>query len=229
MRIRRVCLQTEELADLRRFYGETLAIPLRDEGAAGFALALGTSELAFRCGPASPYHFAINVPGAGFAAARDWLAARTPLLPLPTGGTTMHWRAWNAHACYFRDPAGNIGELIARHNLTEKPARPGAFDPAADLRGISEIGLALEDIGAACRAIQETLGLPVWDAGDGRRFRALGGERGLLICVKRGRPWFPTEDALAEPAPLDVAFTGGEDEQELVLPGTEYRLRVAAG
>ena len=225
MHIQRVCLQTEDLAELRRFYGETLAIPLRDEGAESFTLALGRSELAFRRGAASPYHFAINVPGDSFAAAQEWLAARTPLLPMPDGGDTMHWRAWNAHACYFRDPAGNIGEWIARHNLPEEPALAGDFDPAADLRGISEIGLALEDVGAACQAIQEALGLPVWDAGDGVRFRALGGERGLLICVKRGRAWYPTEDALAEPAPLGITFAG-DAARELVLPGTDYRLRV---
>ena len=225
MRIRRVCLQTENLESLRRFYGETLAIPLRVEGTESFTLALGPSELAFRRGAASPYHFAINVPGAGFAAARAWLAGRTPLLAMPDGGATMHWRAWNAHACYFRDPAGNIGEWIARHDLAEEATVAGAFDPSADLRGISEIGLALADVGAACQAIQEALGLPVWDAGDGRRFRAMGGERGLLICVKRGHPWFPTADVRAEPAPLGVTFAG-ETARELVLPGTDYRLRV---
>ena len=225
MRIRRVCLQTEDLEGLRRFYGETLAIPIRAEGAESFTLALGPSELAFRRGVASPYHYAINVPSDGFAAAQAWLAGRTPLLPMSAGGATMHWRAWNAHACYFRDPAGNIGEWIARHDLAEKATVGGAFDPSADLRGISEIGLALDDVGAACQAIQEALALPVWDAGDGVRFRALGGERGLLICVKRGRAWYPTADVRAEPAPLGVTFAG-EGEREIQLPGTDYVLRV---
>ena len=237
MRIRHVGLKTECLEELRRFYTETLAIPLSEAGEDCFTLRIGASELAFRRGSASPYHFAFNIPSNLFDVARVWLAARVPLLPMPDGGDTMHWRAWNAHACYFRDPAGNIGELIARHNLAEENAALDgtAFDPATHLLGISEIGLALltaaecqhalDDVGASCRLIEEGLGLPVWDAGDGVRFRALGGERGLLICVKRGHAWFPTSDVRAEPAPLSVTFAG-VDERELCLPGTAYRLRV---
>ncbi len=146
---------------------------------------------------------------------------------MPDGGDTMHWRAWNAHACYFRDPDGNIGELIARHNLAGDgaPNDGTAFDPAAHLLGISEIGLALDDVGESCQLIEEGLSLPVWDTGDGVRFRAMGGERGLLICVRRGHAWFPTSDVRAEPAPLCVTFAG-EEARELRLPGTDYRLRV---
>ncbi len=237
MKIRHVGLKTECLDDLRHFYGETLGIPLLDTGADAFSLRIGASELEFRQGAASSYHFAINIPSNLFDVARVWLAARTPLLPMPDGGDTMHWRAWNAHACYFRDPDGNIGELIARHNLAGDgaPVDGSAFDPAIHLRGISEIGLALltaaecqhalEDVSASCQLIEERLGLPVWDAGDGVRFRAMGGERGLLICVKRGHAWFPTSDVRAEPAPLSVTFAG-EEARELNLPGTEYVLRV---
>ncbi len=227
MKIRHVGLKTEYLDDLRHFYGETLAIPLADEREDAFSLRIGASELEFRQGAASSYHFAINIPSNLFDVARVWLAARTPLLPMPDGGDTMHWRAWNAHACYFRDPDGNIGELIARHNLAGDgaPVDGSAFDPAAHLLGISEIGLALDDVGESCRVIEEGLSLPVWDAGDGVRFRALGGERGLLICVRRGHAWFPTEDVWAEPAPLCVTFAG-EEARELILPGTEYVLRV---
>ena len=226
-RLIRACLHTAALERLRCFYSETLGIPLLDAGADSFSLRVGASELEFRQGAASSYHFAINIPSNLFDVARVWLAARTPLLPMPDGGDTMHWRAWNAHACYFRDPDGNIGELIARHNLAGDgaPVDGSAFDPAIHLRGISEIGLALEDVSASCRLIEEGLGLPVWDAGDGVRFRALGGERGLLICVKRGHAWFPTSDVRAEPAPLSVTFAG-VDERELCLPGTAYRLRV---
>ena len=228
MRIARLCLRTEQFAELRRFYGELLAIPLMDESADSFSLRIGASELAFQRGAAPPYHFAFNVPGKRFAAAKSWLAARASLLPMPDGGDTMRWRAWNAHACYFRDPAGNIGELIARHNLGDDGAAAGEF-AAGELRGISEIGLALADVAASCRLIAEQLGLPVWDAGDGRRFRAMGNERGLLICVKRGHAWFPTSDTLAAAAPLAVDFAAagpGGETRVLRLPGTEYALRV---
>ena len=226
-RLIRACLHTAALERLRCFYSETLGIPLLDAGADSFSLRIGASVLEFRRGDAPPYHFAINIPSNLFDVARVWLAARTPLLPMPDGGDTMHWRAWNAHACYFRDPDGNIGELIARHNLAGDgaPNDGSAFDPAAHLLGISEIGLALDDVGASCRFIEEGLGLPVWDAGDGVRFRALGGERGLLICVRRGHAWFPTSDVRAEPAPLCVTFAG-EEARELRLPGTEYVLGI---
>ena len=227
MTITRACLYTPAPDRLRRFYTETLSFPLAGASEDSFTLQIGESELEFQRGAAPPYHFAINIESTSFAAARDWLAARTPLLPLPDGGDVMHWRAWNAHACYFRDPDDNIGELIARHNLADTGAADGSACGPQLLRGISEIGLALGDVGAACRIIQEGLGLPVWDEGDGVNFRALGGERGLLICVRRGHAWFPTSDVLAEPAPLCVTFAG-EEERALRLPGTEYVLRVAA-
>ena len=238
-RLIRACLQTTALEHLRCFYSETLGIPLLDTGVDSFSLRIGASVLEFRRGEAPPYHFAINIPNNLFEVAREWLAARVALLTaakcrhallrMPDGGDTMHWRAWNAHACYFRDTAGNIGELIARHNLAGDgaPVDGTAFDPAIHLLGISEIGLALDDVGESCRLIEEGLGLPVWDAGDGVRFRALGGERGLLICVKRGHAWFPTSDVRAEPAPLCVTFAG-EEARELLLPGTDYVLRVVA-
>ena len=227
MKIHRVCLRTEQLTDLRRFYGETLALPLHEVERERFTVSIGASELQFQTGAAAAQHFAFNIPSAQFAAAQRWLTERAPLLPLPQGGHTMHWRAWNAHACYFRDPAGNIGELIARHNLTDgdKSLAGQPFDPATQLLGISEVGLALADVSAACRQIQDALGLPVWDAGDGVRFRAMGSEQGLLICVLRGHAWFPTEDVLATPTPLQIVFAGPE-ERELILPGTGYELRV---
>ena len=230
MPITRVRAQTLTLGPLRRFYTETLGFPLAQASEDSFTLRIGASELEFRRGAASPYHYAINIPSNLFDLARVWLAARTPLLPMPDGGDTMHWRAWNAHACYFRDPDGNIGELIARHNLAGDgaPNDGTAFEPAIHLRGISEIGLALADVSASCQLIEEGLSLPVWDAGDGVRFRAMGGERGLLICVRRGHAWFPTSDVLAEPAPLCVTFAGAR-AHELRLPGTEYVLRVAEG
>ncbi len=179
----------------------------------------------FCLGPANPYHFAINIPSTDFAKARAWLAARVPLLPIPGGGDAVHWRAWNAHACYFRDPDGNIGELIARHGLaeaTKTAVRLHPFGPQHFL-GISEIGLALADVGEASALLQENLKLPVWDAGDGEKFRALGGERGLLICVRHGHAWFPSEDTLAKPAPLEIHF-GGAKAKPYQLPNTDYRL-----
>ena len=227
MPITHVRAQTAALGPLRRFYTETLSFPLAGASEDSFTLRIGASELEFQRGAAPPYHFAINILSTAFAAARGWLAERVALLRMPDGGDVMHWRAWNAHACYFRDPAGNIGELIARHNLADIGAADGSACGPQLLRGISEIGLALEDVGASCRLIQETLDLPVWDEGDGVRFRALGGERGLLICVKRGHAWFPTSDVLAEPAPLCITFAG-DRAHELRLPGTGYVLRVEA-
>ena len=234
--ILRASLQTAEPDTLRQFYGETLGIPLvMSED--GFALRIGASELEFVRGESPPYHFALNIPSARFAEAKAWLSARVPTLPIPAGGDTMHWRAWNAHACYFRDPAGNIGELIARYNLVDgnELATGQPFGPQ-HLLGISEIGLALADVSAACRLLEEELDLTVWDAGDGERFRAMGGERGLLICVRAGHAWFPTSDTLAEAAPLTVLFSGEESRQPLAaakcrhalrLPGTDYVVGVA--
>src|SRR5205807_6313178 len=86
----------------------------------GFAVTIGETALAFAPGTGEPfYHFALLVPGDRFQAAMAWITERVALLPhqgAPAEQVVFDFPAWNAQACYFHDPAGNIVELIAHRD-----------------------------------------------------------------------------------------------------------------
>ena len=162
------------------------------------------------------YHFALLVPGNRFAAARAWLAARTPLLARPESEETVFaFDAWSALACYAHDPAGNIVELIAHRGMEESPER-GAFG-AAELRGLSELGIVTPDLVAGLGALHAT-GLELWYgevSGQRQGFGFVGRQAHTLILCPPGRPWLPTARP-AEPHPLQTVMDAGEGDGVVV-------------
>ena len=204
------------LTDLERFYCAEL----------GFGRRRDAEELRLEVGPAhvtfvaaregEPFHhFALLVPGNRFEAARERLAAVTPLLARPeTGETTFDFDFWDATACYAHDPAGNIIELIAHRGL-EDSTETGDFR-ADELRGISEVGLVADDLLAALERL-EVGGLELW-YGEVERHEGLGfvGRKAhTLILAPTGRPWLPTGRP-AESHPVDVGLAR-PGEQDLVV------------
>ena len=90
---------------------------------------------------------------------------------------------WNAHSIFFLDPAGNVVEYIARHDL--KNGSAGEFG-TQDLLYISEIGLIVDDVIATASSLKPAVGVEQYRGGD-EHFTALGDECGLLLIMKRGR------------------------------------------
>jgi catechol 2,3-dioxygenase-like lactoylglutathione lyase family enzyme len=198
-----------------RFYSETLG--LAREGA---AVRAGATLLQFEDAPlSSPLHFAFNVPENQIREARDWAAERAPLLS-DGDNELIDFSGWNAHAVYFRDPDGNIVELIARHDLPNASTEPFS---AASLLEVSEAGVPTSDVPGVVDLLAGELGAPLYD-GDRSRFAALGDPEGLFIVVPLRRPWYPTALA-ARDAPLEVVVRGG-NTQTLELPGTSCRVQV---
>ena len=201
MRFRSVTLTTHVLPALRAFYASRLGLPLlaADDGA--FAVRAGATRLAFRAVPGPPpriHHVAFTVAPDRLDDGIAWLERRVDVLR-HDGSPVVPFPFWNAHAAYFRDPAGNVLELIARHDLALRDPHP--FGPAG-LHAVSEVGLPTADVGAAVAAL-ERLGIPRY-SGDGRSFAAMGDIEGLFIVVPRGRVWFPTADARGATEPVDV-------------------------
>jgi catechol-2,3-dioxygenase len=186
-------LQTHRLAEVRAFYREKLLFPIQEESGDSITFQAGASRLTFiktlENGSRPFYHFAFNIPENKLSEARQWLSERTPLA---ADGKMFHFPRWNAHAIYFWDPAGNLGELIARHDLPN--ARTGAFG-AADILYTSEIGLVVKDVPAAVRALKGGLKLSTYREGS-NDFQTLGDEHRLLIVVREGRPWMDRESAI---------------------------------
>ena len=172
-----------------------------------FYAAFGTTGVEFFAGENRPfYHFAFLVPGDRFGAAFDWAGQRFELLPRPgTGDLVFDFSFWDALACYFRDPAGSIVELIAHRGLDES-GRTGRFS-GDELLGLSEVGL-VGDIRELALELEE-LDLGVWsgslDDPDGLAF--VGEKARTLILCPEGRGWLPI-DRQAEPHPVEIVLSG---------------------
>jgi len=197
-------LQASRLDEMRRFYLKTLVLPLHREGKSSLSVRFGRTVIEFTAAEKGEpfYHFAFNVPENKFKQAKDWLARRCPLLrDSSSGDDEIFFKAWNAHAVYFRDPSGNIGELIARHTL--KNARNGAFDEQ-DILYASEIGLPSRAPEQLATGLSENLRLRQYH--DSSMF--IGDERGLFVLPPTGRPWIPDRRQRAAVFAAEITFQG---------------------
>jgi len=206
LRIHKATLATNasKLGALQRFYLDELGLNGgRDERE--LRVSVGADELTFAAAAGDPfYHFALLVPGNRFEAARDWLAPHSPILPdSESGELVFDFDNWQALACYAHDPAGNIVELIA-HRGVDESGETGAFG-AAELRGVSELGIVTTDLVAALDRLRAS-GLELWSGnvtGPREGFGFIGRKAHTLILCPAGRPWLPTGRP-AEQHPVEV-------------------------
>jgi catechol-2,3-dioxygenase len=198
-------LEAGAFREQKQFYTEALELPLDEESAGRFTVRAGATRLTFtEAAEGRPtYHFAFNIPENKLPQAQEWLARRTPVLR-QDGQEVLHFEDWNAHAFYFHDPAGNLAEFIARHNLPN--SAPGPFT-AGDILYASEIGLVVDDVPAEVKALDEALGLPLYRPGSDK-FAPVGDEHRLLILNDRDRGWW--EDTPSRPYPVFARLGGGD-------------------
>jgi catechol-2,3-dioxygenase len=187
-------LSSAPLADMKGFYHKSLGLGVAEEKPDRLTVEAGRTRLTFLkppAGDAKPfYHFAFNIPENKVLAAHRWQMRRTPLLPIPLSlrdpefpAEVVNYRHWNAHSIFFFDPAGNVVEYIARHDL-KNPA-PGEFG-SADILYASEIAFVVDDVPAATAGLKKAVGLGEYN-GTSDQFAALGDEHGLLLVMRRGR------------------------------------------
>jgi catechol-2,3-dioxygenase len=189
----RLRLRARRPAELREFYSKVLELPVADDAGGALSVRAGTTELLFVPGEpdgsgANPfYHFAFNIPENKLASSMAWMKGRAELIPSPaTGRPVFDYPSWNAHSIYFYDPAGNILEFIARHNLQNAAA--GGFD-WRDILSASEIGLVVPEVSAAIAALKGKLGIADY-IGVSETFAPIGNEHGLFIVAHADRKWF---------------------------------------
>lgn len=192
----RLSAASDALEALERFYVGCLGFAAETGERLGLEVG-GGSRVTFAPAPGGErpfYHFALLVPGDRYAAARAWVEPCAGLLTRPgQTSTTFRFDAWDADACYFHDPAGNIVELIAHRGVGEGRADAAGF-AAHELLGISEIGLVVADPAAGARALASA-GVELWSGGaegdDALAF--VGCQAHTLILCAPGRPWLPTQ------------------------------------
>lgn len=203
----------DQATELRSFYVQTLGFEDADSGGAALA-SIAAGETILRFVPATNssdpyYHFALLVPGDRFDAAYAWICKRAALLPdHNTEGPVFDFDNWDALACYFLDPAGNIVELIS-HRGFESSGRRGHF-AATEILGFSELGLVTAGKARAVTRLQHEAGVGLYDGDidDHERLVFVGERARTLILAPPGRGWLPTGRP-AEIHPLEVTITTG--------------------
>jgi len=204
-------LQTNRLFPLYHFYKNVLDLPVTDDSDAHFTIRAGLSKLIFEKteDPLSypNYHFAFNIPSNRIQEAHDWLKEKTELLWIEDYQSYItDFRGWNAHSVYFLDPAGNIGELIARADLNDIINEPFS---SKHIRNVSEIGLVFPEKGFQ-RSIEQILKdykLEYFSKQPPlEKFCAIGNEEGLFIIVPEDRSWYPCKDKPAGIFPMKISF-----------------------
>ncbi|MBB3126481.1 catechol-2,3-dioxygenase [Paenibacillus rhizosphaerae] len=223
MKIQQLTINTRNFAEMKQFYDEKLGLPVAEEQPDRVTIQAGGSQLilqkAAAPGEQSMYHIAFTIPTNQLGAAKKWAAQRGIRLFRDQDGDQFHFKNWNADALYFYDPDENLIEFIAHHSFDN--AEDEDFTSSQLLR-ISEIGLPVDDVGAAVERIQTTLGLSMW-SGDGRQFAAMGDAEGLLIVVDRDRPWFP--DGRAPMVSGARIVIQGQATEKLLLQADQYDIQ----
>ncbi len=201
MKILEIQLQTHRPDELKRFYREKLGLSIIREHKRSFTIQAGASKIRFENADADDepfYHFAFNIPENQLADAKHWLSSRVKLFT-QDGQDEFRFASWNADSVYFYDPAGNIVEFIARHNLNNATDVPFS---GKSILCVSEIGHPVDNVRLFSEHIRRELQLKLW-YGDERKFAAVGDEEGLFIIVEKERPWYPVNKP-AEDYPLSV-------------------------
>lgn len=226
MRLRRLTLWAREIGRQREFFEGALGLPVRASADDAIEVRAGRTVIEFHrapgAGPAPTYHLAFNIPENKIEPAREWLSARCPALRAGSGGGEItFFDRWNAHAVYFNDPAGNILELIARHTLHNGASGP--FGPH-EIECASEIGLVTSDVRLMAGAIGRVLGAAPYLGRSADDFTAVWDEHGMLVIVREGRPWFPTDDHRARAWPAEI-IVDGVVSTSIDLGGSPYVIR----
>jgi catechol-2,3-dioxygenase len=189
-------LTAAPLRALKEFYHGALGLRVTAERDDRLTIAGGATPITFAHAPvrgdaAAPfYHFAFNIPQDKIRAARDWQRKRSDLLPIPPAlrdpsypDDVVNYSHWNAHSVFFFDPAGNVVEYIARHDLRNDAG--GDFDER-DILYASEIAFVTDDVAALSQELKRAAGVEQYRSSSDQ-FAALGDEHGLLLVMKRGR------------------------------------------
>lgn len=195
MNITRLELLTADLEAQRDFYANLLELPVRLDPPV-LEVQAGRSRLFFTHSPGfeGAYHFAFNIPTNQFASAKGWISRRVSLLQDENGNDEFHSENWNSDSVYFKDPAGNVLEFIARHNLDN--AVDGDFD-RLQILNVSEIGLPSDDVIGLADEICKRLDVFVFRQEPNETFTPVGDDDGLLIIPVKDRIWIPNSSVPA--------------------------------
>jgi len=221
MNITRLELLAADLHAQRDFYANILELPVKLVPS-GLEVKAGKTDLLFTRAGANfdgAYHFAFNIPENQFHAAKAWISERSPLLRDESGKDEFNSESWNSDSVYFKDPAGNVLEFIARHNLKNPVGKD--FD-SKQILNVSEIGLPSENVIDLASEICKSLNLSVFKQQPNETFTPVGDDHGLFIFPIKDRIWIPNSGVPAKLLPVKV--TGNANGKEWEIRGVPYSI-----
>ncbi|MFK7950488.1 MAG: VOC family protein [Saprospiraceae bacterium] len=218
MKFDEIILQTDDIQTVQDFYTNILSLKLLKATENFVSINVGTTTLTFKLSITTnpTYHYAINIPKNQFEVACEWLRQRTDTI-IYKNSDKVDFPNWNAHAIYFYDSVGNIGELIARHDLDNTTDKPFT---AESLLNVSEIGLPTSNVPKLAKALKTAIEIDTYVSG-GENFEPLGDENGLFICVVLDRNWFPTKIKSVD-YPVEVVL---KSDKKIDFTFENYRVR----
>ncbi|MEK3900191.1 MULTISPECIES: VOC family protein [unclassified Paenibacillus] len=194
MKIRQLKLRTNHLEDMKTFYSEVLQMPVIEESDTSFAVSAGESVISFENNSQHVfYHYAFYVDELHFGRVLDTIQAHVPLLQDEEGQTEFFSGLWQRKQLYFRDPQGNILEIL----------------PSGERSALENGWLRVQEIGLPAEHIDE-LRFQIHMIKDemaraSETIAFYGDSYGVFVLVQEGRAWFPTEEA-AIASPVEVVI-----------------------
>lgn len=220
MLIKELRLQSTNILSLFSFYKELLEMDVFSSES-GITITAGETKLIFGKAPQNKnpvYHFAFNIPSNKFKEAFEWTQKKVKLLWINDyNGFIADFVNWHAKSFYFKDPAGNILELIARFDLNDNVDE--SFSPA-QIRNVNEIGIVfpLLSFDDDVKAVMKKYSLDYFAKQPPlEHFRAIGDDEGLVIAVPENRVWFATDDK-AKICNTEVTFINKNKLHKISLP-----------
>lgn len=220
MLIKELRLQSTNNLSLFSFYKEVLGMDVIRSGS-GITVTAGETKLIFEKASADQnpfYHFAFNIPSNKFEEAYNWAKDKVKLLWLKDYDSFIaDFVNWHAKSFYFKDPAGNILEMISRFDLKDNADKPFS---SAQIRNVSEMGIvfSLKTFDEDVKAMMKEYSLDYFDKQPPlEHFRAIGDDEGLFIVVPENRVWFSTEDK-SKICRTEVTFLDKNKLHKLILP-----------
>lgn len=206
MQIRSVSIVVPNPRETASFFADTLDLPVTHHPGSA-EVRIGASTLSIEQGDPEPdgyYHLAFDIPENTIADAHTLLRERVDILPAGEDDIMTGSPFWDSHSVYFNAP-GNLNlELIARHRLPNAISTPFAF---TDIQHISEVGIPVDDPLDAVARLDRAFGLASFGE-PSEMFAPVGSDAGLLIIVRSGRNWFPTDEQLTTSRPLAIDLAG---------------------
>ncbi|WP_121346356.1 VOC family protein [Gillisia mitskevichiae] len=220
MKISRLYINCKNLVKQQKFYKEILGLEIYNVSSNSFEVQVGYSALRFQeAVDFTPYHIAFHIPDKEEERALEWLKNRVEVLKYD-GLEIVDFKGWNAKSLYFYDADKNILEFISRRKFNGESSK--IFSEKSIL-GISEIGLATNDIQEKFKFLNKNVGLEIFD-GDFEKFCAIGDDEGLLISINSTlKTWFPTGDAAYNSA-FEIQLEHKEKEYLLQYTGEKLKL-----